>query len=30
MSKPTITSMIMYGDSGLEVDLPDVGLAMLY
>ena len=28
MSKPAITSMIMYGDSGLELDVSDVVLAI--
>ena len=28
MSKPAITSMIMYDDSGLELDVSDVVLAI--
>ena len=28
MSKPAITSMITYGDSGLELDVSDVVLAI--
>ena len=28
MSKPAITSMIMYDDVGLELDVSDVGLAI--
>jgi hypothetical protein len=28
MSKPAITSMIMFGDSGLELDVSDVVVAI--
>jgi hypothetical protein len=30
MSKPAITSMIMFGDSGLELDVSDVVLAIYW